>query len=125
MLDLRALIVKHLRSKGLNFYTRLPPGVTLPAGRIQKIGVVGPSSQMPDHLYQFDLQVDIWAEDDITTQAIFESVSDELRTHPSNEYGQITRFEVVSADDQEDETWPNQHGQPSSRILSVLRVWGR
>jgi hypothetical protein len=123
MLDMVSLVVKHLRSNNLNYYTDLPPGVTKPAGRVQEIGVAGPSSHEPDWLYQYDLQVDVWADTKLAAHQTLSDASFLIRQHPVNEYGQVTRFEAVSVSYEPDESWPT-NGQPSPHYLAVMRVWG-
>jgi hypothetical protein len=122
MIDIAALTLNALQAAGVNAYAELPENSTRPVLRIQEIGVDGPSSHMPDWLHEFDLQVDSWGESKGDAHGLLEAAASVLRGHPSNQHGQITRFQVVSLDYQPDEDWPA-NGRPGPRYLSILRLF--
>lgn len=121
MLNAAALVLKALQDANLNAVADLPQAAARPIQRWQENGVFGPSSQMPDHLWQFDFQVDTWGTTKSDALALVSGALTLLRGHPSNAHGQVTRVELVGHDYQPDPDWP-QGPQPGPRYISIFRI---
>lgn len=122
MLNVVALVLKELQAQNLNCYAEIPDPPPNPVMRVEENGVRSPSSQMPDHLYEFGLELQTWGQTKSSAFALVVDTIQVLRAHPSNEHGAVTRFELVSNSYERDaQTLVN--GQPGPRYISIARLW--
>lgn len=122
MINCAALVLKALRDESLPAVAELPAKASRPIQRWQENGVLGPSSQMPDHLWEFDFQVDTWGTSKGNALNLVSGALTILRGHPSNPHGQVTRVQLVGHDYQADPDWPV-GAQPGPRYISIFRIW--
>lgn len=121
MVDVVALVVNHCRSEGLNVVAAVPSGSGRPVARVEESGVFSPSSQMPDHLYEYDLEVNVWAETKESAQELLGDINTCLRQQPATEHGVVTRSQMVGLSYEPDEDWPA-GPEPGPRYIALLRV---
>jgi hypothetical protein len=122
MINIVALVVKVAQTAQLNVYAELPSPPPDPVMRVEENGVFAPSSQMPDHLYELDLELQTWATTKLAAYQLVEDFTGLLRGQPSNQFGAVTRFQLVGNQYLRDpETLVN--GVPGPRYISQIRVF--
>lgn len=123
MVNITALLTKACRDAGLNSYgDELPTNTTRPAQRFVEDGILAPSSHMPDWLAEYDVQADTWGNTKTEALTLLQAALVVLRAHPSNDYGAVTRFQLVGNDFMPDPDWPTSSGRPGPRYVSILRL---
>jgi hypothetical protein len=122
MINIVKLVVSAAQTAQLNVYAELPSPPPDPVMRVEENGVFGPSSQMPDHFYEMDMELQTWASTKGAALELVEDFTGLLRTHPSGQDGAVTRFQLVGNQYLRDpETLVN--GVPGPRYVSQVRVW--
>ena len=121
MINIAALVLKAFQTAGLNAYAEIPDPPLNPVMQVEENGMFAPSSQMPDHLYEADLELQTWASTKTLALALVNDVVEVCRSHPANEHGVVTRCQVVSNQYLRDPETPV-NGQPGPRYLTILRL---